>query len=355
LRRGARARAAFEALAARSRARHRGHRSGREPRRLRAVPVDARAAGAARAFDSRQPRRPEAGRRGAAERPVPRRRRSAARRLVDHLPVDLPHGRGRRRPRREAPARARGRARGPSRHTRARRDAPPCAAGRQRLARRRCAARRARVPRRARCEPSRARRALRARAPGERPHAERRALHHDAVDVLAVPAGQRVLRAGRSPAGDALARAASRRPHRDGGRMGRIALRLAALTALAVAAFAGPAAADPPAWRVSDGAGRELWLLGSVHYLRDEDYPLPPLVDALYARAGAIVMELDLDDLDPAEVQTAFLSAALLPEGTTLQQRLDPDVYERARAFAATLGFELRLLERFEPWFTAVT
>src|SRR5690606_25467423 len=108
--------------------------------------------------------------------------------------------------------------------------------------------------------------------------------------------------------------------------MGRIALRLAALTALAVAAFAGPAAADPPAWRVSDGAGRELWLLGPVHELRDEDYPLPPRVDALYARAGAIVMELDLDALDPAEVQTAFLSAALLPEGTTLQQRLDPDV-----------------------------
>lgn len=138
--------------------------------------------------------------------------------------------------------------------------------------------------------------------------------------------------------------------------MGRTARRLAALSAFVVAALVGAvAAADPPAWRVAGESDAELWLLGSVHYLRDEDYPLPAIVDALYERAGAIVMELDLDDLNPAEVQTVFLSAALPEDGATLEQRLDADVYERTRALAESLGFELRLLERFEPWFAAVT
>lgn len=138
--------------------------------------------------------------------------------------------------------------------------------------------------------------------------------------------------------------------------MGRLARRLAALSVLAVAALVGAvAAADPPAWRVAGAQDGELWLLGSVHYLRDEDYPLPAIVDSLYERAGALVMELDLDDLDPAEVQAVFLSAALLDGGETLEQRLDSDLYERASVLAGSLGFELRLLERFEPWFAAVT
>ncbi len=138
--------------------------------------------------------------------------------------------------------------------------------------------------------------------------------------------------------------------------MGRFAHKLRPLIALAVAALCSAvAAASPPAWRVTAGADAEMWLLGSVHLLREEDHPLPPIVDALYESAETIVFELDLDDLDPAETQTEFLAAAVLADGRTLAQHLDSAVYERAEAATAMLGFELRLLERFQPWFAAIT
>jgi len=58
-------------------------------------------------------------------------------------------------------------------------------------------------------------------------------------------------------------------------------MRAAALALLSAAtAHAGPAA-----WHVTNPEGAELWLLGSVHYLRERDYPLPALVDELYGRA----------------------------------------------------------------------
>src|SRR5690606_35364931 len=146
--------------------------------------------------------------------------------------------------------------------------------------------------------------------------------------------------------------AARGRTHRDGGRMGRLDCKLVALTALTITAlFGSAAAADPPAWRVTADSGAEMWLLGSVHYLRENDYPLPPVVDALYERAGAMVRELNLDELDPAELQTVFLAAALQPDDTTLEERLDTDVYTCTRALAETLGLQPALLERFEPWF----
>jgi hypothetical protein len=134
------------------------------------------------------------------------------------------------------------------------------------------------------------------------------------------------------------------------------AARLATTAALAVTLLA-PAAgrADPAAWRVRDDAGRELWLLGSVHFLRSQDYPLPPIIDELYDAADALVMELDMDDLDPLASQAAFVGAAMLPDGTGLADAVAPQVYRLAEERAASYGIDLRLLDRFEPWLVAVT
>lgn len=132
---------------------------------------------------------------------------------------------------------------------------------------------------------------------------------------------------------------------------------VAAIAAGAAAWFApaGPATAEPPAWQVTDSSGRQLWLLGSVHALRDSDHPLPAVIDALYERADVLVMELDLDDIDPVALQSALVAAAVLPEGTSLAEQIGDELYARTDAYARGVGFELRLLERFEPWFVSVT
>src|SRR5690606_29308230 len=117
----------------------------------------------------------------------------------------------------------------------------------------------------------RPRRRLRPRASGLRSRAPGRAVPQHAFDVLAVPAGQRILRAGPPAARDALADAASGRRSGNRGRMARRLRRLtgAALGAALAAALtlAGTAWADPAAWQVTDGSDGRLVLLGSVHYL----------------------------------------------------------------------------------------
>ena len=101
--------------------------------------------------------------------------------------------------------------------------------------------------------------------------------------------------------------------------------------------------------------GAEVTLLGSMHILRPSDHPLPVVVDDLIARAELIVMELDLDDVDAAAQQRVILETAMLPQGTVLANVVDAAVYRLVEQTAGELGIELKLLERFEPWFLAVT
>ena len=117
----------------------------------------------------------------------------------------------------------------------------------------------------------------------------------------------------------------------------------------------GPAVADPAAWRVTGQTGGDVTLLGSMHVLRESDYPLPPSLDALVERADIIVMELDLDDVDAAAQQRLILDKAVLPQGTVLEDVVDADAYRRLERHMAELGVGLEALERFEPWFLAIT
>jgi hypothetical protein len=124
---------------------------------------------------------------------------------------------------------------------------------------------------------------------------------------------------------------------------------------LAALLLAGIVRAEPTAWRVGGEDPGEVWLLGSVHYLRERDHPLPASVDELYARADALVMEVDLDDLDPATMSTVSMRAAVLSPPTTLGTVLGHDLYARTSAAARGFGLELAHLDAFEPWLVAMT
>jgi uncharacterized protein YbaP (TraB family) len=128
-----------------------------------------------------------------------------------------------------------------------------------------------------------------------------------------------------------------------------------AWTALVSLLACGAAAADPAAWRVTGRSGGDVTLLGSMHVLRESDYPLPSSIDALVERADIVVMEIDLDDIDAAQQQRLILDLGVLPQGTALEDVVDAEAYRRLERHVAALGVDLELLERFEPWFLAIT
>ena len=101
------------------------------------------------------------------------------------------------------------------------------------------------------------------------------------------------------------------------------------------------------------GKHNTVYLLGSIHVLRPNDYPLAPAVLDAYTHAGSLLMEVNLEEIDSEQVQAEMLASATLPEGKTLPDVLGTQRYERAAALAHEIGVELSTFDRFAPWFVA--
>ena len=126
---------------------------------------------------------------------------------------------------------------------------------------------------------------------------------------------------------------------------------LGLLPALAPADNAG----HPVTLWMAEGAGNRVYLLGSVHLLREQDHPLPRVIDAVYDDAETLYMELDMDDLDPVLMQATINDLGMLDEGTSLRDVMGEDLYAEAIARAAELELPLDMLDRTEPWLAAIT
>ena len=102
------------------------------------------------------------------------------------------------------------------------------------------------------------------------------------------------------------------------------------------------------------GKTNTVFLLGSVHFLRPSEQ-LPAAVDTAYAEAEQLLMEIDMDDLDPVHAQQVTLELGMLPSGETLEAQLGASAYAKVSEQARAIGIEPMMLNRFRPWLAALT
>ena len=128
----------------------------------------------------------------------------------------------------------------------------------------------------------------------------------------------------------------------------------ALLWLLPVVALADSAGTPVTMW-MAEGTSNRVFLLGSIHLLREQDHPLPRIIDDVYEEAETLYMELDMDDLDPLLMQATINRLGMLEEGTSLREVMGEDLYAEAAARAAELEIPFEMLDRIEPWYAAIT
>jgi uncharacterized protein YbaP (TraB family) len=125
-------------------------------------------------------------------------------------------------------------------------------------------------------------------------------------------------------------------------------------TALPAAQFSADAGSNSFLWEVRNG-GQKIHLLGSIHFLRQEDYPLKGAVNTVFRDATAVAFEVNLDRAETPNTQQMILSKASYNDGTTLKQHLSQSTYALAEAQCRALGLPMDQLNRFKPWFFSIS
>jgi len=119
----------------------------------------------------------------------------------------------------------------------------------------------------------------------------------------------------------------------------------------------GAVAADlghPVTLWLAEGLSNRVYLLGSIHLLRKQDHPLPSVIDAAYGDAETLIMELDMDDLDPIAAQATINMLGVIDDDRTLRDLLGEDVYAQAAETAEAIDIPLDMLAKSEPWLAAI-
>jgi uncharacterized protein len=137
-------------------------------------------------------------------------------------------------------------------------------------------------------------------------------------------------------------------------------LRLVVAVALAAASVAASAAQQPRTaarsfmWKATTGQG-VVYLVGSVHMLTKDYYPLAPALESSFTDSDLLVEEVDLAEMLSPNTQFSLLARGMLPAGQTIETVVSPATLALVNARVGSLGMPLAALQQFKPWFLAMT
>jgi uncharacterized protein YbaP (TraB family) len=101
-------------------------------------------------------------------------------------------------------------------------------------------------------------------------------------------------------------------------------------------------------WKV-EGKSNTVYLLGSVHLLKAENFPLAAPLEAAYSNSAVVAFEVDPEKMEDPALQMKLMTKGLLPEGETLKTRLSAETYASFEKHAKENGVPMQLLEKMKP------
>ncbi len=99
--------------------------------------------------------------------------------------------------------------------------------------------------------------------------------------------------------------------------------------------------------------GAVVYLLGSVHALKEDAYPLPAVIEAAFDRSEVVVFEVDLDEMTSAALK--MLEAGSLGDGQTLEQVAGPVIWSDFSRKMDAAGMPSGMFQFMKPWMAALT
>ncbi|PLX88554.1 MAG: hypothetical protein C0614_02415 [Desulfuromonas sp.] len=107
-------------------------------------------------------------------------------------------------------------------------------------------------------------------------------------------------------------------------------------------------------WKVDNGAST-VYLVGSIHLLNQQSYPLPQIYDRIFSESQNIAFETDLEQIQSPAVQQRLLLAASFKPGNSLKTVLATETYGKLKRYLDGQGLSIENLGGLKPWMLCLT
>ncbi len=102
-------------------------------------------------------------------------------------------------------------------------------------------------------------------------------------------------------------------------------------------------------WKVQSRTNT-VYLLGSIHFLTKEMYPLHQSIEDAFDQSAVVVVEANVNDPRQIDLQQ-LVAKAIYPGDDTLEKHISKDTFELIRKRAQGLGIPVELFNKQKPWF----
>jgi uncharacterized protein len=128
---------------------------------------------------------------------------------------------------------------------------------------------------------------------------------------------------------------------------------LAGLLLFAFGTQLAHARGESSVWSVK-GERNTVYLAGSVHALPKDDAAFPEQLERAYQSVNVVVLEVDLDDMNPLDAIKFITSNGTLPANQSLADIVGAEPYSRVSKLAASLEVPEIVISKLEPWSAAL-
>jgi uncharacterized protein len=93
-----------------------------------------------------------------------------------------------------------------------------------------------------------------------------------------------------------------------------------------------------------------VYLFGSVHIGLPTMYPLHEKIESAFESADHLAVEIDINDLNPAEMMQIVTEIGLYNDGSTIEDHISADLYDELLRSISELGLQENGVTMFKPW-----
>ena len=106
-------------------------------------------------------------------------------------------------------------------------------------------------------------------------------------------------------------------------------------------------------WKVQSSRST-IYLLGSIHFLKDDVYPLNQTIENAYESSDQLVVEADINQLGNLDLKR-LADRAFYKSGDHIEKHVSPETYRLVKKESASLGMPAELIGMQKPWLLALS